>query len=72
MSDTFHLMAYIGRKKCGCVVVAMVDNRERMEKVGDDLKKWYERGLTIEHVPLEYAKQHLTECKCRGSDEITG
>lgn len=56
-------MAYIGRKECGCVVCAYVDDPERRKDTAKEVSNWIKWGLTVEHVTIDYANEHFTwEC----------
>ena len=53
-------MAYVGRKPCGCLVAATVDDGSH--NVADDVRDFILRGYTIEHVPIEGMR--LKRCTC--------
>ena len=57
-------MAYIGRKACGCVVAACMDDKDHPKYTAEDLAEFVMSGYTIERVPIEQARQMLTGCKC--------
>ena len=57
-------MAYIGRKDCGCVVAACIDDKEHPKYTAEDLKEFAIAGYAIERVTCEQARQMLTGCKC--------
>ncbi len=59
MDDEAQIMCYIGRKSCGCVVAATVDEPQYREDVAKDIADWLRSGLTIERVTVEYARQNL-------------
>ena len=59
--------AYIGIKKCGCVVAAVVDNPDHVKDVAKEVASCIREGLTIEHMPLEEARERLgssIRCEC--------
>jgi hypothetical protein len=66
MSDK---QTFIGRKSCGCVVFAMVDEPEPSDyyrkELAKELAKAIRQGLTIEKVPVEYVRnlEHFG-CNC--------
>lgn len=56
-------MSYVAKKPCGCVVGAVVDDRD-----GKFLKKvigdWVGQGLIIEHVTHEYVRENFSVGPC--------
>lgn len=52
--------SYIGRKPCGCVVAAMVDNPDDAKETAKEVAKWIKLGLTVERVTHEYVRQNFT------------
>lgn len=52
-------MAYIGRKSCGCVVAAYVDDPERRKDTAKEVASWIRDGLTVEHVTVTYANEQF-------------
>lgn len=52
-------MAYIGRKPCGCVCAAYVDEPPK-SSVAKEVAKWIKWGLNVERVTVEYANEHFT------------
>jgi hypothetical protein len=63
-------MAYIGRKDCGCVVAACIDDKEHPEYTAEDLKEFAIAGYAIERVTCEQARQMLTGCKCNKPQNV--
>ncbi len=57
-------MSYIGRKSCGCVVCAVVDDPTRTKDTAKHLASWVKAGLTIERVDNDYVREHFT-WKCQ-------
>jgi hypothetical protein len=57
-------MCYIGRKSCGCVVAAVVDNPDRKKDVARSVAGFIKEGLTIEHVTCDYFRKNFKECEC--------
>ena len=56
--------AYIGTKKCGCVVAAVVDNPDHAKDVAKDVAGFIRKGLSIERVSIEKARVRLNRCEC--------
>jgi len=52
-------MSYIGRKPCGCVVAAVVDQSDNRKGTADWVHRMIMDGLTVERVPHEYVREHL-------------
>ena len=61
MSDEY---AYIGIKKCGCVVAAAVDSPDRPKDVAKDVAGFIRDGLTIERVSVEEVRERFNDCQC--------
>ncbi len=59
-----HEHAYIGIKKCGCVVAAMADLPDHANDVAREVASFIKSGLTIERVSCEEVRVRLTGCKC--------
>jgi hypothetical protein len=55
---------YIGVKRCGCVVAAVVDDPDDAAEVGADLNRLVRDGYTIERVSLPEARARLKRCRC--------
>ena len=53
---------YIGIKKCGCVVAAVID--EGNKHTAESVAEFIEDGYTIERVKTEDARNRLMACKC--------
>ena len=56
--------AYVGVKKCGCAVAAVVDNPDHAKDVAKEVADFIKSGLTIERVPVEVVRARLSQCKC--------
>jgi hypothetical protein len=56
--------AYIGIKKCGCVVAATMDMPEHAKQVGKDVAGFISEGLTVERISTEEVRVRLGGCKC--------
>ena len=55
--------SYIGRKKCGCIVAAIVDNGENLGKVAKTVAEFITDGLTVERTTVGYVRAHWNTCK---------
>ena len=55
-------MAYIGRRPCGCIVFAIMDNPEHRKDVARELGKAIREGLTVERVAAEVVRQSTFGC----------
>lgn len=58
-------MAYIGRKKCGCVVAICVDEPNDKKFTGKIVAEYIADGMTVEHVELSKGVDMLKSCKCQ-------
>lgn len=55
--------SYIGRKPCGCMVAAIVDEPDMAKIIAEWLPKWIAQGLTIEHVHHDVVRsEFVTNC----------
>lgn len=52
--------AYIARKKCGCVVGAIVDSLDDKREVARWVAGWIKSGFAVERVTNEYVREHIT------------
>lgn len=52
--------SYIGRKACGCVVAAIVDDPNHKRDVASFLSEMVRADLTVERVTHDYVREHLT------------
>ncbi len=57
-------LAYIGRKSCGCIVLAIVDVPEHKKDTAKELAKAIRDGLTIERVTVEFVRKNMFWCDC--------
>lgn len=57
--------AYVGIKKCGCVVTASCDTESDKALVAKDLQGYILSGLRIERVPIDEARKRLKRCNCK-------
>jgi hypothetical protein len=64
VSDPTH--AYIGVRRCGCVLAATVDDGRI--SVPDDLRDFAKDGLTIERVTIEESMQRFGKCEMHEAD----
>ncbi len=55
-------MCYIGRKSCGCIELAVVDNPEHKEKTAKEIAKAIKWGLKIERVSVQYVRDNMRHC----------
>lgn len=62
MDNDKDVMAYQGRKGCGCVVAVTVDLPEYKKDTAKELAKWIRQGLSVERVTCEVARQSFTIC----------
>lgn len=58
-------MAYIARKRCGCVVGATVDEPQRTGHTSQVVAEWIVRGMTVERVTVEEARKQFVFCECK-------
>ena len=61
--------AYIGRKECGCVVAAVVDDPKYKKDTAQSVAEFLEGGLTIERVTLDETRELLKVCKHRQDEQ---
>ena len=54
--------SYIGRKKCGCIVAAVVDDEDSKKATAKVVAKWIREGLAIERVSVEYVRKNFKHC----------
>jgi hypothetical protein len=58
--------AYIGRRPCGCVVAAVVDDGDDPKDVAKFVAELVRKGITVERSTVEDARKLLTGgCKCQ-------
>lgn len=55
-------MCYIGRKPCGCVVAAVVDDGKYPKRTAENVAEMICNGYTIERIECSHLE--LTRCKC--------
>jgi len=55
-------MSYVGRKDCGCMVAAIVDDPQDRRDVAKQVGEWIRHGLTIEWVDVEVVRRELHRC----------
>lgn len=58
MTDTGY--SYVGRKSCGCLVAAVVDDTDDAKDVAADVAGFIRQGLTIERVLHDVVRTELT------------
>jgi hypothetical protein len=54
---------YVGRKDCGCVVAACVDNPEHRRDTARFVADIIKDGLTVETMTVKEVRRCLTVCK---------
>lgn len=57
-------MAYVGRKKCGCVTCIVVDDPNDVDFTAKTLGEYVMEGKTIEHVSVDEGVKMLKKCTC--------
>jgi hypothetical protein len=62
-------MAYIGKKSCGCIVAACVDNPEHKREIARNLAEWIRDGLTIERVTCDFVRNCKFGCDCNKTNQ---
>lgn len=55
---------YIGRKSCGCVVAACVDDPQRPATTAEDVASFIKEGYAIERVGLDEDRHSIARCRC--------
>ena len=53
---------YIGRKSCGCIVLAVVDMPEHRKHTAKEIAKGIKEGLKIERVTCQYVRENMRRC----------
>ena len=61
-SDMSEDMCYIGRKDCGCIVLAIVDNPEHKKDTAREVGKAIKDGLKIERVTDQFVRDNMKRC----------
>ena len=51
-------MAYIAKKPCGCIVLAVVDNPDHRRDVAKEVAKAIREGYIIERVTADYVREN--------------
>lgn len=71
MSDPNDLTvpSYIGRKPCGCVIAAVVDDGTTPKMVADALRDFVMDGLTIERVTVGWVRTNKFGCDHKETKE---
>jgi hypothetical protein len=62
---------YAGKKQCGCVVFACVDDPDDKDDVAEWIADAIKDGLTIEHVESDEGPR-LQTCKCGQTADLFG
>ena len=55
-------MAYISKKACGCLAMAIVDNPDHKREVAKEIGKAVRLGETVERVPAEDVRTMAWKC----------
>lgn len=62
--------AYIGRRKCGCMVTMVVDDGLHPDMVRGTIKEMADDGLIIERTTVGFCREHAFEkCKDHGATQ---
>ena len=56
------MMSYVGRKTCGCIVAAIIDDPDHRKEVAKEIAAWIKDGLTVERVTNDYVREHFRRC----------
>lgn len=66
------VMAYVGRKSCGCIVCAIVDVPNMKKEIAEDLSNWVLDGLTIDRVPVDEVRVAFTaDCTHKNNKQLS-
>lgn len=57
-------MAYIGRKSCGCIVAATVDDPIFKKDTAKFVAKLLRDGLFVERVSCQFVRDNMKMCNC--------
>lgn len=57
-------MSYVARKRCGCIVSAIVDVPEMKKEIADALSEWVRAGYTVDRVTVDEVRQNFTGIHC--------
>lgn len=63
MTDDNEIPTYIGRAKCGCIQMAIVDDGTDLDEISKCVGDAIKRGLFIERVTVGFVREHGFE-KC--------
>ena len=55
--------AYIGRKKCGCMAAAIVDDGTNIKEVGKAVAEFITSGLKVDRTTVGYVRANWNTCK---------
>ena len=59
-------MSYVGRAKCGCIQIAIVDNPEHIRDVAKEVGKAIRLGYHVERVTSSWVREHWQCYECEG------
>lgn len=66
---TGETMCYIGRKTCGCITAAMIDDEKTTaEQRTEFAKNMFDSGRSVERMKFDDAKNLLCRCQCVKGD----
>jgi hypothetical protein len=63
-TTTEESMAYIARKPCGCIVMAIMDMPDIRELIAERVGEAISEGLTVQRVPARVVREQGWGCKC--------
>ena len=55
---------YVGIKKCGCCVAAVVDVPGEEKQTAKDVAEFIRKGYRVEIHPNEWVRENFKSCKC--------
>lgn len=55
------VMTYVGRKRCGCAVAAMVDTGEHPRDLAKEIASWVRHGWTVENRTVGWVRHTSAE-----------
>ena len=62
ITDQSENMCYVGRRDCGCIVLAVVDNPEHKKTTAKEIAKGIRDGLKIERTTCQYVRDNMRKC----------
>ena len=61
--------AYVGKKECGCVIAAVVDDGTDSEAVSRNVAEFVKDGLIVERQTVGYVREHWG-CHCNQQESL--